>query len=785
MNNLPFDPLVPFKFFVQAALPTVMDDSLSYYEVLSKVRDKLNEVIDKSNALGDNVRDFENNLSTEFDDFIHCLVSDYNPSNEYVAGDYCYYNDNIYKCIETTTGTFDISKWGGNPVVFADSVTHDIIQWKAQTDGILETYGLLINTIMNHIAAPYSTALSYEVGDYVNHNGGIIYKCVEDTTEPAGTFDSTKWESIVVVNELKSYYEGLWGQFLEEYRGEIGLVVGLGDSEIAAMTQDSSTTEFLKSVRNLNVLTSPLNLNEITGNAIYLLDSNYTYTNAPYSNAIGFLMCLETGNIKQQIFVSYASSLANGAGKVYYRNYLLTDGWRSWWKININQNEITSALGSSTSLVMNQKGVTDNFALGMQLKGILPSGSFNLEDNSIYVIDSSLSYTDAPETTPQGFLFTTTRQTLTQQLYIKLASTQGGGSGYMYYRNRVGTSWRVWHRINITANEKSTMLSTLNTDINKKLNIMNYDGDATTPTSLFASRTPYHYTAYASPSWVTEIINNIAQAFSVINFGSLSATNAAAIGVEKSTLKSFVYSPNTNSGDSAYANGVEKSATIKLTSFNKKLYMFGDSITWGSNGDDTGQRVSYTFAATIQRNLGISCVNWGKSSQGYLHVSDGDGRTALQEIGAHSIGDGDYYTLAWGVNDWSLIQTGGTLDTTKLGTYTDTTGDSLMAQVYQCVNKLYTDKPKCQVILIKPWNGRNIGTFPKYKFGNTTYAALIEEIKKFAEYYDVAFIGDDCPLAGWGIKSGSLMGADGVHPSVTGYKFIGNWLSGQLAKIIG
>lgn len=39
----------PFGFWCQKVLPLVYDDSLSYYEVLCKVRDKLNEVINCCN----------------------------------------------------------------------------------------------------------------------------------------------------------------------------------------------------------------------------------------------------------------------------------------------------------------------------------------------------------------------------------------------------------------------------------------------------------------------------------------------------------------------------------------------------------------------------------------------------------------------------------------------------------------------------------------------------------------------------------------------------------------
>lgn len=39
----------PLKYHVQAVLPTVYDDSLSYYELLNKVVQKTNEVIEQIN----------------------------------------------------------------------------------------------------------------------------------------------------------------------------------------------------------------------------------------------------------------------------------------------------------------------------------------------------------------------------------------------------------------------------------------------------------------------------------------------------------------------------------------------------------------------------------------------------------------------------------------------------------------------------------------------------------------------------------------------------------------
>ena len=47
-NKIPY-----FRFWCQKVLPTVYDDSLSYYELLCKVVAKLNEVIDSTNSVTD------------------------------------------------------------------------------------------------------------------------------------------------------------------------------------------------------------------------------------------------------------------------------------------------------------------------------------------------------------------------------------------------------------------------------------------------------------------------------------------------------------------------------------------------------------------------------------------------------------------------------------------------------------------------------------------------------------------------------------------------------------
>lgn len=61
-----FQYVAPLHVWVQKVLPLVYDDSLSYYEVLSKVVLKLNEIIEIVNPLGAGIEDTINQYLNEF-----------------------------------------------------------------------------------------------------------------------------------------------------------------------------------------------------------------------------------------------------------------------------------------------------------------------------------------------------------------------------------------------------------------------------------------------------------------------------------------------------------------------------------------------------------------------------------------------------------------------------------------------------------------------------------------------------------------------------------------------
>lgn len=81
MSN--FKKINDFKFWCQKVLPLVYDDSLSYYEVLCKVSEYLNGVIDNVNELPDMVNEAVQNWisSGDLQNALNALLQDYNPIN--------------------------------------------------------------------------------------------------------------------------------------------------------------------------------------------------------------------------------------------------------------------------------------------------------------------------------------------------------------------------------------------------------------------------------------------------------------------------------------------------------------------------------------------------------------------------------------------------------------------------------------------------------------------------------------------------------------------------------
>lgn len=109
----------PLRFWCQKVLPLVYDDSLSYYEVLCKVREKLNEIIKEQNKQADIIKEIQEAIQKldewieNFDtEFIEKVVREYLATMIFVSitdtGYFMYHIPESWRNITFNTTGLDI-----------------------------------------------------------------------------------------------------------------------------------------------------------------------------------------------------------------------------------------------------------------------------------------------------------------------------------------------------------------------------------------------------------------------------------------------------------------------------------------------------------------------------------------------------------------------------------------------------------------------------------------------------------------------------------------------------
>lgn len=201
-----------FRFWCHKIIPLVYDDSLSYYEFLCKVMQKLNEVIDSLNAQNEEIESFEREVREEFirlreelteeiirvvgekfQDLVNKMFEPFDAAKNYLEGDYIWHEDNILIAKnDITAGDFDPEDW--DTIIFAT----DLANWKRTISARLTQFITDINekisTWIDNIANEYDETRIYTSGDIINHDDKIL----EANGVTTGAYDSTKWDEIIL-----------------------------------------------------------------------------------------------------------------------------------------------------------------------------------------------------------------------------------------------------------------------------------------------------------------------------------------------------------------------------------------------------------------------------------------------------------------------------------------------------------------------------------------------------------------------------------------------------------
>lgn len=276
-------------------LPLVYDDSLSYYEVLCKVRAKLNEVIDLTSeqnevieevvqevadwetttdekyeeftrqineafdiykgTVDNEVEDFERTVNTDFANFTKQIIHEFDGYTNYQTGDYTYYEKKIYKCVSSPIAPFprQFSDYTWTAVGDNDGVIKDLKSYLSQYIAGMS------NRISDWIYANANlyTETTYKKGDICVNIGstsggrqGLVYFMAKQDIDVAESWTASHWEQVKLADallaDIRANYQAMldtYDDFLETYQRTWGIVQTTGSSTTDAMSQKATTDE--------------------------------------------------------------------------------------------------------------------------------------------------------------------------------------------------------------------------------------------------------------------------------------------------------------------------------------------------------------------------------------------------------------------------------------------------------------------------------------------------------------------------------------------------------------
>ena len=209
-----------FRFWCQTVLPLVYDDSLSYYELLNKVVNYLNNVISDVSQVETNVGEIVesyNDLEAYVNSNYLQLVETYNQLENYVND----YFENLDVQNEINNKLDEMASSGALSVLIAPIVPQLVADWLAENitpttpavDATLSVQGAAADAKKTGemVAPVFDPSANYVAGDYVNY-GGTIY--VFSQNHNAGAWTGADviavkiGEEITGLNDLLNIYCG-------------------------------------------------------------------------------------------------------------------------------------------------------------------------------------------------------------------------------------------------------------------------------------------------------------------------------------------------------------------------------------------------------------------------------------------------------------------------------------------------------------------------------------------------------------------------------------------------
>jgi len=212
------------------------------------------------------------------------VANEYNSTVEYNAGDFCIHEDALYKCIATTTGNFDATKWGATTAVGEIKAVEGAINYNTSNEPADITSRLA--NLPTAIAQQNLEKYGYKIGDYFNgtnyrywlghldyNYGGYDYYAVLGTHNIGLVVDTKSNSQWNTSNDTSSGYEGsalhtyLKGAVLDNIKADLNALFGSWSDHLIAETKLfaaignwgwSSSPEYISALTEVNMYGCPI-----------------------------------------------------------------------------------------------------------------------------------------------------------------------------------------------------------------------------------------------------------------------------------------------------------------------------------------------------------------------------------------------------------------------------------------------------------------------------------------------------------------------------------------------
>ena len=216
---------------------------------------------------------------------------------------------------------------------------------------------------------------------------------------------------------------------------------------------------------------------------------------------------------------------------------------------------------------------------------------------------------------------------------------------------------------------------------------------------------------------------------------------------------------------------------------NNNYLALGDSITYGYLPSG---RATLPYPTAIANALGLNVTYGGKTGAGFIYPNGEVTAMSIVDFYCKQGHDYDFnrynlVTIAFGTNDYG--------NNYQLGDVNDLypTNKTVCGAVNYCIDKIYNNNPKINLVFILPINACDVGTSEtNYRYGTVNEAGytlidLCNKIKSICDKYGINYIDNSHSVVNkMNIDKGIFV--DKLHPTNEFYKILGQYYTGKISS---